>query len=77
MVPGVEEGVEPRARLGRQQGLREADRVEAEAQRLGADRPLYDGRIAVASISTRASGSTNAPTSTSVMAGKCRPITAR
>jgi hypothetical protein len=38
VLPGLKEGVEPRAhRLG-QQRLGEADRVEAEPQRLGPDR---------------------------------------
>jgi len=43
-----------------------------------ADGPApQSGRMAVASISTRASGSASATTPTSAMAGKLRPITER
>ena len=39
--------------------------------------PCYFGTTAVASISTLASSSTRAATCTSVMVGKCLPITSR
>ncbi len=39
--------------------------------------PVQSGMMAVASISSRASGSASATTPTRAMAGKLRPITAR
>jgi DNA-binding MarR family transcriptional regulator len=51
--------------------------VAAPGERKGNSKKRHSGSTAVASISNRASGSTRRVTSTTAMAGKCRPITAR
>ncbi len=80
MRAGGYECVEPLAMLLRQGSPGEAREVKAKPKRLSANflgGCHAFGRMAVASISTFASSSTRAPTCTSVIAGKWRPMTAR